>query len=309
MNREIRIQRAIVTGASGMLGQALIRNLIARNIQVYAVLRPGSENNAGMFQNERIISVECDLKDMISLQEKIGQTCDAFFHFAWGGTYGTARNNMYGQLENVKYTLDCVEAAHKLGCCVFLGAGSQAEFGRVEEGVKLSSKVPTNPETGYGIAKLCAGQMSKTMCKEYGIKHIWTRILSVYGPGDKDKTMVMSGIMAMRNGEIPKYTKGEQIWDYIHCDDAAEAFYLAASKGRDGMVYCIGSGQERRLKDYICDIRDVVNPKQEIAFGAIPYYDKQVMYLCADLEELQKDTGFVPKIDFREGIRTILKEV
>lgn len=309
MDREVQIQRAIVTGASGMLGQALIRNLIARNIQVYAVIRPGSEYNAKMLRDEKITPVECDLKDMISLKEKIGQSCDAFFHFAWGGTYGATRNNMYGQLENVRYTLDCVEVAHELGCRVFLGAGSQAEFGRVEEGVKLSSKVSAHPETGYGIAKLCAGQMSRSMCKEYDIKHIWTRILSVYGPGDKDKTMVMSGIKAMQSGEIPKYTKGEQIWDYIHCDDAAEAFYLAASKGKDGMVYCIGSGKERQLKEYICDIRDVVNPEQEIAFGAIPYYDKQVMYLCADLKELQEDTGFVPKMEFKKGIRTILDEV
>ena len=186
---------------------------------------------------------------------------------------------------------------------MFLGAGSQAEFGRVPDGVKLSSAVYANPETGYGIAKLSAGQMSRALSRDYGIRHVWTRILSVYGPGDKDRTMVMSGICSMLRGEMPKYTKGEQIWDYLYCDDAAMAFYLAAEKGKDGAVYTVGSGQERRLREYIQDIGDVICPGRDIIFGEVPYYDKQVMYLCADIRELQEDTGFAPSVPFSEGIR------
>lgn len=297
------MKRAIITGASGMLGQALCRLLTEKGIDVYAVVRPGSEQNKYMFRHERLTAVECDLTDLVQLPEKIGTVCDAFFHFGWGGTYGNNRNNYYGQWENVRYTLDAVEAAKAAGCSVFLGAGSQAEFGRVPEGVKLSSAVCANPETGYGIAKLSAGQMSRALCRDYGIKHVWTRILSVYGPGDKDRTMVMSGICAMLRGEMPKYTKGEQIWDYLYCDDAANAFYLAAEKGKDGAVYAVGSGEERRLKEYIQDIGDVICPGKEIVFGEVPYYEKQVMYLCADIRELREDTGFKPSVPFAEGVR------
>ncbi len=297
------MKTAVVTGASGMLGQALIRLLVKKEITVYAIVRPGSEQNRQILTHPLVKQVECGLDELSTLPQKIEESCDAFFHFAWGGTFGATRNNMYGQMENVTYTMDAVEAAHLLHCTVFLGAGSQAEFGRVPDGIKLSAALKENPETGYGIAKLCAGQMSRAMCKEYGIRHIWTRILSVYGPGDKDRTMVMSGICSMLKGESPKYTKGEQMWDYLYCDDAAEAFYLAAERGTDGKVYCIGSGRPRMLRDYITDIRDVVNPEQELRFGEVPYYDKQVMYLCADISELTKDTGFEPSTDFREGIR------
>lgn len=297
------MERAIITGASGMLGQALCRLLAGKGIQVYAVVRPDSQQNAFMLRDERVTAVACDLTELAKLPEKIGESCDAFFHFGWGGTYGGNRNNYYGQWENVRYTLDAVQAASELGCSVFLGAGSQAEFGRVPDGVKLSSAVCANPETGYGIAKLSAGQMSRAFCRDCGIRHVWTRILSVYGPGDKDRTMVMSGICSMLRGEMPKYTKGEQIWDYLYCDDAAMAFYLAAEKGRDGAVYTVGSGQERRLRDYIQDICDVICPGRDIVFGEVPYYDKQVMYLCADIRELQEDTGFAPSVPFSEGIR------
>lgn len=296
------IKSAIITGASGMLGQALIRCLCQQDIEILAVVRPGSIRNEVLNNNEKVEVIECDLSELLSIKDKVKRSYDAFFHFGWSGTFGQSRNNLYGQNDNVKYTLDAVELAHALNCQVFLGAGSQAEYGRVEN-KKLYSGLPTFPETGYGIAKLCAGQMSRLMCKEYGIRHIWTRILSVYGPGDKAHTMVMSGILSMLKGEKPKYTKGEQMWDYLYCDDAARAFYLAAEKGKDGSVYCIGSGQVKPLKLYIEQIRDVVNPQMELTFGEVPYYDKQVMYLCADISELTDDTGFLPEVTFEDGIK------
>ena len=57
------------------------------------------------------------------------------------------------------------------------------------------------------------------------------------------------------------------------------------------------------LRDYICKIRDAVDPNMKIVFGEVPYYDKQVMYLCADITDLTRDTGFVPEVTFDEGIR------
>lgn len=296
------IKSAVVTGASGMLGQALIRYLLKHNIEVLAIVRPDSERNEIFTSNKSVKVIECDLSKLLCVKEKVNEQYDAFFHFGWSGTFGQSRNNFYGQNDNVRYTLDAVELARELQCKVFLGAGSQAEFGRVGDR-KLACDVPAFPETGYGIAKLCAGQMSRLLCQEYGIRHIWTRILSIYGPGDKSHTMVMSGIWSMLKGERPKYTKGEQMWDYLHCDDAARAFYLAADKGKDGSVYCIGSGHVRPLKEYIECIRDAVNPDMELAFGEVPYYDKQVMYLCADITNLQNDTGFVPQIAFEDGIK------
>ena len=119
--------------------------------------------------------------------------------------------------------------------------------------------------------------------------------------------MVMSGIYAMLKGERPKYTKGEQMWDYLHCDDAARAFRLAAEKGRDGAVYCVGSGHVRPLREYIEIIGRYTNPDMELLFGEVPYYDKQVMYLCADISELTADTGFVPEISFEQGIKQTVK--
>ena len=56
------------------------------------------------------------------------------------------------------------------------------------------------------------------------------------------------------------------------------------------------------LKEYIEKIRDAVSPNAALGLGEIPYAKNQVMYLCADISDLQKDTGFVPVVSFDEGI-------
>lgn len=296
------MKRVILTGGTGMLGIALMEFLIQKEIEVLVIVRPGSKRRDGIPKSPLIQVLECDLNDLRGLEHKLSGTYDAFFHFAWDGTFGEARNDMYLQNKNVQATLDAVYLAKAAGCRTFLGAGSQAEYGRVD-GVKLSPDTPVHPETGYGIGKLCAGQMSRILCQQLGMKHIWVRILSTYGPHDGLHTMVMSGIIKMLNRERPQYTKGEQMWDYLYCGDAARAFYLAAERGTDGSVYCIGSGQVRPLAEYIQVIRDTIDPEIEIGMGEVPYFDKQVMYLCADIENLKRDTGFEPQVSFEEGIR------
>ena len=127
--------------------------------------------------------------------------------------------------------------------------------------------------------------------------------MSLYGPFDGQYTMVMSGIYKMLRGERPQYTKGDQVWDYIYSKDAARAFRLVAEKGKDGSIYCFGTGKPRLLKDYILAIRDAVNPELEVGLGELPYYPNQVMHLEADISNLTEDTGFVPQYSFEEGIR------
>ncbi len=97
------------------------------------------------------------------------------------------------------------------------------------------------------------------------------------------------------------------MWDYLYCSDAANALLLLAEHGRDGSIYPIGSGVARPLREYIEIIRDEINPELPLGFGEVPYSDKQVMHLCADISALRADTGFEPEVEFREGIRSTIK--
>lgn len=298
------MKNVIITGPTGMIGRTLIEYLIKKEINVLALVKRGLYDEKLFPKSQRFKAIECDLDELekLELQEKY----DTFFHFAWIGTFGENRNDVYSQTLNIKYTLDAVELANRIGCKKFIGAGSQAEYGRVE-GV-ISPHIKTNPENGYGIGKLAAGQMSRILANKYNIEHIWTRILSVYGPYDNEKTMVMSSIKSMvDNNASPEYTKGEQIWDYIYSKDVAKAFYLIGEKGVNNSVYCIANGNSKPLFSYIEEIKNNINPNIELKLGAKEYSEKQVMNLQADISDLVRDTGFSPEYSFDEGIKETIK--
>ena len=297
------MKRAIITGATGVVGTALIKELIENNVELLILCREGSPKNDRIPAHPLITKKYCSLNELSALQNDTGKKYDVFYHFAWAATAGPDRNNMYAHADNIKYALDAVGVAKRFGCIMFIGAGSQAEYGRCE-GV-LKPDTPCFPENGYGMAKLCAGQMTREYAHQLGIRHIWTRILSVYGPNDGENTMVMSLIKKLQNGEIPALTKGEQMWDYLYSSDAARAFRLLGERGIDGKTYVLGSGEARPLKEYMETIRDVVRPDVRLEFGAIPYSEKQVMYLCADISELEKDIGWKPTTVFFNRIKEI----
>lgn len=301
-NIERNIQTAVVTGPTGAIGIALCEKLLRENVTVYAVCRPGSSRIKDLPKAAALHVVECDAKELATLPQKMeGVSVDVFFHFAWAHTIGQGRNDMPAQIENIQSTIDAVRAAKALGCQVFLGAGSQAEYGRVEG--LLKSDTPAFPENGYGMAKLCAGQMSRVEAKALDIDHVWVRILSVYGPHDGPMTMISGTIRKLLAGERPALTAGIQRWDYLYAGDAADAFYLAACHGRNGAVYPLGSGRAMPLKDYIIQMRDAIDPALPLGLGEVPYGPLQVMHLQADISALQADTGFAPKTPFAEGIR------
>lgn len=291
--------RAVITGATGAVGMALISELTSRGAHVTVLCRKGSPRNIQIPCGRLTEKIECSLDDLKNLE--LNGVYDVFFHLAWEGTTGAYRNDMYMQNNNVRYTLDAVELAGRLGCKTFVGVGSQAEYGRTEQ--KLRSDTPTFPENGYGIAKLCAGQMSRIRCAQLGIKHVWARILSVYGEYDGENSLVMSTVRKLTAHEKTSFTGGEQLWDYMYSGDAARAMAELAEHGRDGEVYCLGSGSARPLREYIELIRDATAPDAELGFGEIPYAAGQVMYLCADISELERDTGFVPSVSFEDGIK------
>ena len=301
------MKRAIVTGATGAVGTALLKELVKNKGEVLVICREKSKRNKNIPKDPLIKQINCDLSNLSELKNTTGNKWDVFYHLAWMGTTGVARNDMYLQNKNVEYALDAVKIAKRFGCSTFIGIGSQAEYGRYE-GI-LEVDTPTYPEMGYGYAKLCAGQMTRGYAHELGLQHIWVRILSIYGPNDGMQSMIMSTINKLLNRQVPQLTLGEQLWDYLYSEDAARALYLLANKGKDGKIYVLGSGQAKPLAEYVSIIKNEINPSAEIAFGAIPYSIKQVMHLQADISELVGDTGWKPEVDFKEGIENIIREI
>ena len=322
------MKKVVITGATGAIGRALITVCIQAGYEVLSIVHRSSQRASELHKIEHCKVVYLDLaeydhaleemkKQDIAFDDFSAQDSNVisthrrasvnlyefFFHLAWMAPFGKDRENLPLQLENVRASLAAVRFAKALGCSVFVGAGSQAEYGRVEG--MLSADTPTFPETGYGIAKLCAGQMTRLACEQVGMKNVWTRILSVYGPYDGKLSLISTAINDMINNRETSFTPCDQVWDYIYSEDAARAMFLAAQKGKHGSVYVVGSGEAHPLKEYIQKIAEITGYKKEIGFGKRPYNDKQVMYLQADIKGL-KELGFQGKVSFEDGVKRII---
>jgi nucleoside-diphosphate-sugar epimerase len=119
--------------------------------------------------------------------------------------------------------------------------------------------------------------------------------------------MIASTIKKLQSDIIPELTGCEQQWDYLYSKDAANAMYLLAEKGFHDATYCIGSGQVFPLRYYVEMIQNVTGSSTPLKIGAIPYAENQVMYLCADITTLTRDTGFIPQYSFQEGILEMIQ--
>jgi len=304
--------RIVLTGATSMIGVALIKKCIEKNIEVLAIANPGSKRLQVIPENPLVKVIQYGLGEMKNY-ESSGVEYDFFFHIAWAATTHAGRNDVNAHIDNIIYTVDAVNLASKLKCKKFIGTGSQAEYGRVS--VPLRGDTPVNPEVPYGVAKLAACGMSRIRATQLGMEHNWVRILSSYGPNDTKQTLMSKLVETLSKGEHFSTSKGAQIWDFIHCDDVAEALLSIALRGVNGKIYPIGSGVGRPLKEFIEEVCVVFDKRKGfdcgtslslIGFGEIEYGPTQVMYLKADISELTKDTGFVPKISFEDGIESII---
>ena len=300
----MKLKSAIVNGSLGTIGLALVNQLLKRNVKVYAIAFPGDP------RIERIpkdaIVVPCDMTQIDKLTEMIPESVDAFFHLAWAGTIGPGRDDMLLQTQNIRCAVEAAQTAKKLGCEVYVGVGSQAEHGRIEG--KVTATAPCFPTNGYGMAKLCAGQMTRVVCRQLGIRHVWARVLSVYGANDGPLSVISVLLDKLTKGEKPSLTAGEQMWDYLYAEDAGDALCCMAESGRDGAIYPVGSGKIRPLREYFEALRDAIDPSLPLGLGEIPYPPNQVMHLEADISELSSDTGFEPSTSFEEGIREVVRQ-
>lgn len=252
---------AVVSGATSFIGSGLIEKLVAEQVKVYALCRFDSKDMWRLPESPLVIPVDYDLSrtDLVDLPEK----CDVFYHFAWSTS---EKNDFYLQNLNVKYTLDCLHLAKRLGCEKFLFAGSQAEYGLAN--VPLEENTPCFPVTGYGMAKLCAGQMGQGEAKKLGITFLWTRILSVYGEKDNPNTLYSYLRRCFRDGVVPELTACEQVWDFLSIDQCSSIlFHLMESEAKH-KITVVGSGMGRPLKEFVLEWKEEFAPDSEILFGA-----------------------------------------
>lgn len=296
---------AVVTGATSFIGVHLIRELQRNHYHVYAIVRPNSQNMKRLVPSALITILEKQMKDYDSLSDIINHPIDMFYHLSWDGARMPQRDDAEMQQANLQCAVKAMEAANKLRCKVFVGSGSQAEYGKCSG--KIDENHPTVPNTEYGKAKLKACETLGEMAKSNGIRFVWTRIFSVYGIYDYSKTLVMSALDKMLLNETALLTACQQTWDFVHVQDVVGAMYLLGVNNHCMGVYNIASGETKVLRRFVEQMKSIANSHSDLDFGAVPYGREGAVSFEPIIDKLVKDTRWRPMISFDQGILEILK--
>ncbi len=296
------MRKIVITGATSMIGVALTEVAIKENIEVYSIVRPNTTRTDRIIRSPLIHLVNGSLDKLLDITE-LPADCDTFYHFAWAGTSREERDDARIHEKNIKYTLDAVELAKRAGCKRFIGAGSQAEYGPVD-GV-IDDDTSFKPVISYGIAKYASGILSRKLCEENGMNHVWGRIFSVYGPHDNDWTMLKQAITGFKNGEVVKFSSGTQSWNYLYASDAGEIFYRLGDESVPAGTYLVANSESRPLREYIEIMMNVYGDGAKAEFA--PKESVKTAGLDVDAKRTFDVIKYEPKIGFDKGMKKIIE--
>lgn len=301
--------KAIITGANGFVGNALLKELLNNNIDVLCVDKTFSKDN---FPNDsRIKKIELSIENIDDLEKYVVyEEYELFYHFAWVGSAGPLRMDEKIQVNNALWNVECLRLSKKIGCKKFISAGSIMEF-EVHEAIYAQESMPGLGYI-YGIGKVLAHELCKPIANSIGIDLIWAYITNAYGVGELSPRFINTTLRKMINNEKLEFTSGIQNYDFVYIDDVARAFYLLGLKGKANKGYIIGSGNAKPLKEFILEMTAANSPQNIPSFGDIPFTGVNVSIETFDVSEVKKDCGFEPTVSFIEGTKKTmewLKEV
>jgi nucleoside-diphosphate-sugar epimerase len=289
------MKKVLVTGATGFIGRHCLPLLLDKGYEVYGVSSKGSIDGFPDVHWEH-----CDLLDsgkVSVLLEKLKPT--HLLHFAWI----TAHGEFWTSLENLRWvraSLGLLEAFVKNGGHHIIIAGTCAEYDW-QYGYCSEHITPVRPSSLYGISKHSLQIMAEAFAKQAGLSVAWGRLFFLYGPWEHPGRLVPSVICSLLQGEPARCSLGNQIRDFLHVQDAADAFVALLEKEITGAVN-IASGDPVMLKDIIYKIGKKLDGKNLIRLGENPVSTNEPPLVVADVRFLKYRLGWSPKFDLDEGL-------
>ena len=295
----------VITGATSFIGLELTEYLLANGHSVVAVCRPNSKGLSSIPNGVEIVTSE--MADYGNLHNEIAQA-DVFINLAWGGTGHDGRNVVDVQKENIAYTTAAFFAADKMGCKLFLEAGSQAEYGSTTK--PQSEDSPCNPFSEYGKAKLEVKEELFKLSEQMDMKYIHLRIFSMFGENDHPWTLVMSAVDKMLRNEKVDLSPCTQNWNFIYIQDAVRIITTLCEIAVENPdfkheVYNIASKDTRVLKDFVVRMKELTNSTSELNFGAI--IPANLVSLQPDMNKTINEVGVISEYTFDNVIKIIIK--
>ncbi len=240
----------LVTGATGFVGSAVTRRLLAAGERVRALVRHGSDR-----RNLEDLDVEIaagDLRDPISLERAL-EGCRALYHVAADYRLWTPRPDEIYET-NVNGTKNIMQAAGVAGVERIVYTSSVAALGLNPGGSPADENTPVSLADmvgHYKRSKFLAEEEVRRLVRESNLPAIIVNPSAPTGPRDIKPTPTGRMIARAAAGRVPAYV--DTGMNIVHVDDVAEGHLLAFSKGKVGERYILG-GRNMTLGEILAAI-------------------------------------------------------
>ena len=259
--------RALVTGATGFVGAAVARALLAEGWQVRCLVRGGSDRrNVAALAVEQVVG---DLTDAASLERAL-TGCDAAFHVAADyRLWAPQPQELYRT--NVEGTAHLLDAAARAGVRRVVYTSSVATVGLPGDGTAGAEETPVGLADmigHYKRSKFLAEERAREAAAR-GAPVVIVNPSTPIGPGDVKPTPTGQIVLDAARGRTPAYV--DTGLNIVHVDDVAAGHLLAFHRGRVGERYILG-GEDMTLREILTLIARIVGrapPRIRLPHGAV----------------------------------------
>jgi dihydroflavonol-4-reductase len=285
--------KALVTGATGFVGAAVVRALLIAGVEVRVIARPASDSTN--LRSLNIEKVPGDLRDKESLRQALSG-CRQLYHVAAHYALWAKDPSIFYDI-NVVGTRNLLEAAREIGVERTVYCSTIGAIGLPPGGGLGTEETPVALEQmagHYKRSKYLAEQEVHKLAKA-GFPVVIVNPSAPVGKRDVKPTPTGQIIVDFMKGRMPAYI--ETGMNIIDVDDVATGHLLAMEKGRQGERYILGSTNLllREVFDILSKLTGVKAPSIKLPRGAV----LPLAYLNHWLANL---TGSPPRIPL-EGVK------
>lgn len=296
------MQKAVVTGATGFIGYHLIRELLGKDVEIWAVGRKGSKDLESMQVVKGIHTIACGLENILALPEICSKrNFDIFYHLAWSGASGILRSNYDVQMSNVGWTCDCVQVAKQMQCKKIIVTGTVCE----KQCDAIEKQKIFLPSSYYLLAKKYAGAMAKCIAKRIGIPLVWCQFYHPVGIFNKKEQLIANTIQKLLWHEPLKFGRAQGLFDVVDVRDLAHAMYLMGENELLEDTYFVGSGNPLELMVYLEMAKSMIDQTAFMQYGELDTIELPMERAWLDSLPFQRETGFTPIFAFTDSVEAM----
>ncbi|VTZ24216.1 NAD-dependent epimerase/dehydratase [Methylocella tundrae] len=300
--------KALVTGASGFLGRALVPALLASGETVIAA---GRKTNP-FAPHPRLIWRQIDLIDPKAPLPEILCGIDVIYHLSWSTIPAEASlAPSEDARENIVGSLRLIESIAPGAALRFVFASSGgAIYGPLQQ-ARAKEDHPLNPISAYGVSKRTVEAYLDLFAATNTIRPVSLRIGNLFGPGQNPERLfgavTQFSKAALSGAPIVLFGDGSTVRDYVYIDDAVDALMRAARVGDSSFALNIGSGEGRSLNDIIAILEQYLQRPVKVDRRPARAFDAPFSVL--DPSRATREIGWSTRVPFAEGIARTLKSL